>query len=187
MTAKLFKDFTPQEKAEYEAKKKDESEAFARKIEVERLEAVPKTIETLRKEAQEKLDEADRVEALAKFYPGLKKRTGRWNKVAYYSASVNGEAVEMDIRHNCGCCDDSPLEVWPHVQTEHGKIYSDPPCFIVGEKHWISGDVSLPGWKDQIRQAGLPENLIDKIVQHFREDAERRKDIASDCDYDDED
>jgi len=185
--AKLFKDLTPEEKAEYEAKRKADSEVFARKMEEERLAAVPKTIETLRKEAEEKFDEADRIEALAKLYPGLKKHTGRWNKVAYCSASVNGEAVEADIRHNCGCCNDSPLEVWPYVQTEHGKVYSDPPCFVVGEKHWISGDVSLPGWKDKLRQAGLPENLITRVSAHFREDAEHRKELADASDYDDDD
>lgn len=184
--AKLFKDYTPEEKAEYEAQKKREAEEAAIRREEERLAAVPKTIETLRKEARERLDEANRIETLAKLYPGLKKFTGRWNKVAYYSACVNSEAVEVDMRHNCGCCDDSPLEVWPYVQTEHGRVYSDPPQFFVGKKHWISGDEPNYGWKDELRKVGLPENLIAKVSAHFRECAERRRELADDY-YDDDD
>ena len=143
---------------------------------------VGKTVGSLLQEAADKMAEAERLKALMKEFPDLQKYVGRWNKVAYYSKTVNEKVQRFDLRHNCGCCNDSPLEVWPYLETPHGKVYSDPPQFVVGERHWISGDVPHSGWKKLLQEAHLPEAIIGAISAHFREDAEYRKSLADDDD-----
>jgi hypothetical protein len=147
--------------------------------------AVPRDIETFRKEAAQKLAEADRLEAMLKEFPNVRKRTGRWNKVAYYAKDVNPLVNRFDMRHNCGCCSDSPLEIWPYLETPYGNIYSDPPEFRVGEKAYYGGDVPHKGWDKTMRDAGLPESIIGAVSMHFRGSAERAKQLAEDI-YDGE-
>lgn len=143
--------------------------------------------ERLRKEAEAKLAEAARLERLQQEFPDLKRYVGRWNKVAYYSASVNERCDKYDIRHNCGCCNDSPLELWPYVETPFGNVYSDPPKFVVGERHWLSGDRPEKGWREKLLAAKIPQAIVDAVSYRFKSDAEERKQLAEDDDeYDPE-
>ncbi len=120
----------------------------------------------IRNEAGEKAAEAERLEKLLQAYPDLQVYRGRWNKVAYFSKSVNGQATQHDQRHNCGCCSDSPLEIWPYAETPLGKVYSDPPCFTVGERCEF-GDHPYGGWAGKMREAGIPEVTIEAVQAHF--------------------
>lgn len=140
-------------------------------------------ITKLRNEAQSKEAEAKQLEALLAEFPDLQKYTGRWKKVAFYSKAVNQHVERFDIRHNCGCCSDSPLEVWPFLETPHGKVYSDPPKFVVGEQHWISGDRPYDGWKDKLQEAQIPEVIIGTVEMHFKQCAKERRELVEDDDY----
>lgn len=171
-----LKQRTPEEEA---ALKKDQEERLRKWEEDIRL-AVPREIEKLRKEAEEKVSQADKLERLHQAYPGLKRQVGRWNKVAYCSKSVNEKVTNYDCRHNCGCCPDSPLEIWPYVETPDGKVYSDPPCFTVGERHWMGGDRPSEGWREKLQAASIPEEIIKRIGYHFDKDREDRIAAASD-------
>jgi hypothetical protein len=117
-------------------------------------------------EAQKQQAEAERLVKLAEAFPDLKKHTGRWGKVAYYSASVNERVTDYDQRFNCGCCSDSPLEIWPYLETELGIVYSDPPSFQVGER-FDYGARPYPKWEDSLRKAKIPEPLLERIKAHF--------------------
>lgn len=132
----------------------------------------------LLQEASEKLAEADNLTKLHEAHPDLQKHVNRWRKVRFYSKQVNTLATRFDIGHSCGCCNDSTLEVWPYIETEHGKVYSDPPRFQVGEKHWIAGDTPYPAWKDQLREAGIPESIIGAVQAHFDQGKQDRIALA---------
>ena len=86
------------------------------------------------------------------------------------------------MRHNCGCCSDSPLGVWPYIETESGKVYSDPAVFMIGEMHWISGDKPYKGWEEQMRKYGISEVVIGKISEYFRACVEERKRLTAEED-----
>ena len=133
--------------------------------------SIDKEILLLRVEAEERLKEANRLEALQKAYPDLRRSEGRWKKVVFCSKSVNSKVNRFDIRHNCGCCADSPLEIWPYLESaEFGKIYSDPPKFVVGEKNPIfHGDTPYKGWDEKMRAEGIPEDVIGPVAQIFKE------------------
>ena len=174
---------TPEQKAKREADAAAHAvwlENHRRKQEEDIRLAVPREIATLRKEAAEKLAAADKLEALLKLYPNIRKRTGRWNKVAFYSKDVNATATRFDIRYNCGCCNDSPLEVWPYAETLQGNVYTDPPDFRVGRKEpWGGGDLPEKGWDKQMRDAGISESIISAVSMRFKGSAERVKKLAA--------
>jgi hypothetical protein len=123
-------------------------------------------VSKVRAEALKQQAEAERLVKLAEAFPDLKKHTGRWGKIAYYSASVNEKVIDYDQRHNCGCCNDSPLEIWPFLETELGRVYSDPPSFQVGER-FDYGDRPYPKWEDSLRKAKIPESILERVQAHF--------------------
>jgi ribosomal 50S subunit-associated protein YjgA (DUF615 family) len=173
---------TPEQKAQREAeaaKWKAEQEKRQRDYEESVRLAVPRDIAQLRKDAAEKLALADQLEQLLVKYPNLRKHTGRWNKVAYYTKDVNALVDRFDMRHNCGCCNDSPLEVWPYLETPLGKVYSEPSMFRVGEKEpFYHGDRPYKGWDKTMQDAGIPESIIGAVKMHFRREAEEAKELA---------
>lgn len=130
--------------------------------------SLEKEIQKTKEEAAAKVVEAERLEKLMASFPDIKKHTSRWGAVRYYTKVINTIANRFDIKHSCGCCSDSPLEVWPYAETPVGNVYSDPPRFTIGEKHWMGGDVASEGWKDGLREAGIPEDMIGAMGMHFK-------------------
>lgn len=126
-------------------------------------------IQKAEKEITTKQAEIERMKKLVEAYPDVRKHVGRWEKVAYCSKSVNSKVVLYDLRHNCGCCNDSPLEVWPYLETPFGKVYSDPPMFFVGKRDPMTyGDRPNAGWRAALQAAGLPEGLVSAVGSHFK-------------------
>jgi hypothetical protein len=142
-------------------------------------------VEKLRKEAAEKLAEAESIEARTKAYPTLQRFEGRWKKVVYFTKDVNAQVNRFDIRHNCGCCPDSPLEIWPYLETPHGPIYSDPPRFMVGERSRYGGDRPYLKWEAEMQKVGLPEGIIGAVSMHFKQCAEDARE-SIEAEYGDE-
>lgn len=130
---------------------------------------VKEFIQKLKNDANNKSEEVDRLQIMLEKYPDLKQQTGRWDKVAYCSPSVNGQVTDFDWRYNCGCCWDTPVEVWPYLQTELGKIYSLPATFIVGNKYH-KGRVAKKGWKEDLQKAGIADKIIERISHLITED-----------------
>ena len=143
------------------------------------MNTIAEIVAKLRKEISDKLDEIGRLEKLLVAYPSVQRHVGRWDKVAYFTKDVNTKVERFDLRHNCGCCNDSPLELWPYVETEYGKIYSDPSCFRIGEKHWVSGDKPRRDWKEELRKAEIPESVIGVVQVHFERCRQDRIEAAS--------
>lgn len=138
--------------------------------------ALHKKGDALLAEADKQYELAKKLDRMSAQFPDLRKYVGRWEKVVYYSKTVNTKVARFDMRHNCGCCRDSPLEIWPYVETDLGKVYSDPPSFIVGEKDtYASGDIPHSGWKTKLEVAGIPEIIIGAIGMHFKECADNAR------------
>jgi len=170
-TDKDYFKMTPEEQREYQNWK----------------DSIPGIIDELEKEVQKKQQELDLLIKRSEKYPDLRRHINRWKTERFCSASLNNRVNDCEIRHNCGCCNDSPLEIWPYIETDLGRIYSDPPCFTVGERHWISGDTPYEGWKEKFRKQDIPETIVERISSYFRACAQERKEIAEESDYDDED
>ncbi len=113
--------------------------------------------------------EAERLKKMYEAYPDLKKYEGRWGKIAYHAQSVNVKVTDYDRRFNCGCCPDSPLEIWPYLETPMGKVYSSPPSFMVGDRYDHGCEVIPYGaWDSDMKKAGIPDALIERVRQIFK-------------------
>jgi len=128
-----------------------------------------------RKEIEKLQDEVDNLEKNSKIYSDLRSHTNRWGHVRYYSKSINADVDEFDSGHNCGCCPDSPLEVWPYKKVDGQKIYSDPPVFIIGDRNsydcdcdndcnceWYTEKAYL-SWHKKLKKHGISKVVINKI------------------------
>lgn len=136
---------------------------------------IQKEIERLRGEQSAAENQLSSLEQLLAIYPDLRTFVGRWEKKVYCSKQANGSVTNCDIRHNCGCCSDSPLEVWPYLETEHGKVYSDPPRFMVGEKDYSYYDRPYDGWAKQMGDAGISTEAIAVVRAYFKKQRDERR------------
>lgn len=139
-------------------------------------------IEILRKEAKQKLEKAQNIENLLMKFPDLNRFVGRWEKEVFCSRSVNSIVDKYDRRYNCGCCEDSPLEIWPYIETEYGKVYSYPACFRVGERSGFSSSRPYDNWKERLEKENISENIIKKIESFFEYEKESEE---HDSDFED--
>jgi hypothetical protein len=126
-----------------------------------------KTIQKKMDALAEKQEEADRLVALREEFPDLRIVTDRWQRERYVSKTVNARATEVDFRHNCGCCPDSPLEARPYIETMGTTVFADP------DKYWVAqqcdySDMADPGWKDAFYANNISQQAIDKVESHLR-------------------
>lgn len=143
------------------------------------LEQLQKDIDKAKSDQEAKEKEYLRIQQLAALYPDLERFEGRWKRVVYMSTSVNILVTHVFFRYNCGCCDDSPLEAWPYLNTECGEVYSKPAVFYVGEKHWVSGSKPNSGWASALKNNNIPDNIIELIRNKFRLDRDARIAMAT--------
>ena len=118
---------------------------------------------------KEQLEIQSRLKVLDLF-PDLRQTTDRWSHKYFCTSKVNSIVDSADIRHNCGCCEDSPLEIRPYKKIEGIEIYSDPPCFTVGEKipfYAGTGEREYDGWEDEMRKENISETIIQMTREHF--------------------
>ena len=155
---------------EKEVARKIKIEIHLKKMEEDKRLEVPRLIESLLKESDEKKTEADKLKSLFGLFPDLRRYTGRWKKIVFYSKDVNSKVTGYDRRHNCGCCEDSTLEIWPYFESSlHDRVYSDPPCFRIGSKKYGGGYDAGAGWDEEMRKAGIPEMMIKELSLIFVE------------------
>lgn len=119
-------------------------------------------IEHLRASADNLVRESAKLESVLAAYPDAKFYTGRWDKRVICSASVNSCVDQYEHRFNCGCCPDSPLEVWSYLETPNGRVYSAPACFFIGERTDASHNVN-EDWDAPLIRAGINAALVDRI------------------------
>lgn len=116
-------------------------------------------------EINKELENVKFIRSLLEKYPDLQRHVNRWKQERFTSALV--VATDCEIGHNCGCCSDSPVEVWPYALEGQTRIYVTGIPFIVGEKNsYEYGETPYDGWEDKLRKANLSEEIITK-VGHF--------------------
>lgn len=98
-------------------------------------------------------------------YPDIVELSDRWGNVRLASASANNMVDKTDIHHNCGCCTDSPLEVYPYTEIDGQQIYANPPCYTVGNRYWNGGDEPCSNWRDRLKH--LPLTITEQVQEYF--------------------
>ncbi|KKM80714.1 hypothetical protein LCGC14_1337050 [marine sediment metagenome] len=128
---------------------------------------------------QEKLKDSQEqtktLEILIKKYPDLDIHRDRWSAERYIAKSVNSKVNDVWFNHNCGCCEDSPLQAWPFIIDDETKekIHTKPACIAVGEKNqWGSGEIPWEDWEENFKKHNINSIIIDKVEQHFKDNKE---------------
>jgi len=143
-----------------------------------------------REQTQQNIERQKRILELGEKYPDLRKMTDRWDRIRYASVSINAECDEVEIRHACGCCSDSPLLAYPYKEIEGIPIYAvcsncegfEEPCVCIGEQNaWGFGEIPNPNWEEDLREQNLSEIVIEKVRKYLEEHPPEEMD---DEDYD---
>lgn len=123
----------------------------------------------LLKEISERQEKLDILKALKDKFPSLEKDTDRWGHERYYAKEINSETDQICIHHSCGCCPDAGLLARPYKNIMGVAIYSDPPRFNVGQGLYGGGDQPDDGWEKVMREALIPECLIEQVEKYFKD------------------
>lgn len=99
-------------------------------------------------------------------FPDLSYSIDRWKHFRLHSKCVDEIATDVDIRHSCGCCSDSPLFARPYIIVGGVQIFSCE-TFTIGEKAYNGGDHPLPGWRTKLLNAKLPQEIVDRVEAYF--------------------
>ena len=115
------------------------------------------------KELEDKKTEAEVLKALLVEFPDLKISTDRWRRQRYTSRTVNARATQVDFRHNCGCCPDSPLEARPYIETMGVQVFAQPDRYFVGERYDGIYEYEASGWEERMRKEDISDAAIEKV------------------------
>jgi hypothetical protein len=106
-------------------------------------------------------------DALLRDFPDLLVDSDRWQHERLCSAAVNTKATDVLIKHSCGCCAEATLQAWPFLVAHDRKIYSNPPCFDIGEGGACGGDIPFAGWRKCLTDAQISDCVIAKVQEYF--------------------
>jgi hypothetical protein len=124
----------------------------------------------LKKKLEKKKARIEEKLALIDEIPDLTEYTDRWGQKYLSSPSVNSKVDSVWFNHNCGCCADSPLQVWPYLEHNGQKIHSSPACIVVGWRYaGGDGDEPAEDWQDRLKKEGLPDIIVQKVAKYFEE------------------
>lgn len=122
---------------------------------------------------QRSADELAALKRLMEAFPDLTLQIDRWEKKRFTSADVNPRCEKYELLHNCGCCDDSPLELWPYVELDGVRIFARGIPFTIGDRWPNGGEDPYYGWEEKLRAARLPESLTTNVTTYFAENPRR--------------
>lgn len=131
--------------------------------------SIKESIDKLQKQISNNEKEIIRLNNLLNKFSDIEETIDRWKVVRLKSKSVNSIVTNCDIKHSCGCCNDSPLKIYPYLNTEYGKIYSDPCGIVIGELSWEGGDIEEDGWKELLLKENISETIIKIAEKYFKD------------------
>jgi len=137
-------------------------------------------IQEKEKELKEKRIELDGLLHVFKEIPDATYSIDRWKNFRIHSPMVNASAVDVDIRHGCGCCGDSPILARPYITIDGVQIFSIPESFNIGEKGYDC-EHPYPGWRTKMIDNGISMDVIEQVEKYFEENKQ------SDCEDEEDD
>lgn len=121
-------------------------------------------VNELEKQIAELNRKKNKVERIRELYPDLQTHRDRWSRERYQSKAVLTQATHIELRHSCGCCNDSPLLAMPYVKVGDEQVYSDPIQIYIGERAYAGGDEWDPDWREKLQALGIPAVAIESIA-----------------------
>ncbi len=135
-----------------------------------------KEIEYTKKAIEEKQKELHFLIELQKSYPDARVAPGKGEK-KFSSKQVNEKITDYFFAHSCSCCNNPSLLVYCFINTPLGRVFSDPASFAIGREEGFAweweyrtytyGDYPLENWQVGLRNAKIPESIIEDMSKHF--------------------
>ena len=139
---------------------------------------------TIKEQILEHEKESIRLQELLKLFPDLHERKNRWKRSFLSSKEVNSQATDVEIGHSCGCCEDSSLFVYPFIETEYGKVFSDPYYFCVGSKNvYGTGENPDKNWEEKLQKENISQIAIDAVTEYLKNNIPKNDDDEDDDDF----
>lgn len=97
-----------------------------------------------------------------KEHPNLRAYVDHVGVTRLCSSDVNGVVDTIDITHRTE--DTGSLVIFPYIQAQGQRIYSDPPIHVIGYRNPDGfGEIPLPDWEEGLKQAGLGQDIVRKV------------------------
>ncbi len=90
-----------------------------------------------------------------------------------FSSKLANPRVDNYIQYSCSCCPDSEIEIRPYLDTEYGRVHSDPPSIIIGEIISLDEEeknIFSEDWDHKLSSLGMSSSFICKVKEEIRED-----------------
>lgn len=112
---------------------------------------------------------AYKQQALAfKEHPNLRAYLDHLGVVRLCTTDVNALVDSVDITHRTDDVGGS-LEILPFINEKGGRLYSDPPLFVVGYRNPKGfGEVPLVDWRDLMEDAGIANEVQRKVQWYLK-------------------
>lgn len=108
--------------------------------------------------------EIERLKSLKRLFPRLDAAINRHKDRYLFTQEVNAVVTAFDLGNKCSCCYDADFVVRPYVQTEYGKVYSDPYQFTIGVKS-LYFNTPNKGWKEILLKHEISQSIIDQVSE----------------------
>lgn len=120
-----------------------------------------------------KVKEIETIKGLLKVLPNFLVGEDRYITNKYYSGTVNGKVSLFEMQYSCTCCDDANIYIFPYIEVEGIKIYTDPTYFCIGQKNpkpslkFPKKHIMFDDWEQQMKNANIPEKIIEQVKTYF--------------------
>lgn len=92
---------------------------------------IQEKIDKLKAETLKFDKEIARLKLIVEKFPDAFVAQDRWKNERVFSKTASPLCDQYDWKHSCGCCADSPVQVWPYLETEFGKVFAAEAPFYV--------------------------------------------------------
>jgi hypothetical protein len=100
-------------------------------------------------------NEIEKLNRVAARFPDAFVSHDRWKNERVFSKIASPLCDKYDWEHSCGCCADSPVKVWPYLETEFGKVFAaESPLYINGMGNYLRNgfDLSKTNLSDDMKR-----------------------------------
>lgn len=95
----------------------------------------------------------------------------RWRQVYSIGTKGNELADQMQIFHSCGCCQDAVTYFMPFHEVDGYRVFGEQFTVGQGSLYEYGVQEEYDGWDDKMKEAGVPDSLIESGRKYFEENA----------------
>lgn len=133
---------------------------------------IQEKINKLRAEIVRAEKEIEQLKRITDRFPDATVYQDRWKTERIFSATASPLCDKYDWKHSCGCCADSPVHLFPYLETEFGKVYANgAPFRVLDRDEWGFGRYLNNGF--DVSNLNVSDDMKRQIQEFINRMAER--------------